>query len=183
MSFSKSSKLSLIIFSSCNVSTENSLRLFLWNMYVKRAMNQCLSMSSLLRYFCAIHGVVQCTVLCIHLKSESGSIVGKMLLKCHLQLPLFMSSSIVLKVIHYYRKLQTGFKWPFCRFEKHHLVVFYWPLSPSPFFQPITADLPPPSPGGGSRRNSFTQGNSFTLGKIVLHLFFEQNFKFGKFKN
>ena len=115
--------------------------------------------------------------------TELGSIVGEMLLKCHLQLPLFMSSSIVLKVIHYYRKLQTGFKWPFCRFEKHHLVVFYWPLSPSPFFQPITADLPPPSPGGGSRRNSFTQGNSFTLGKIVLHLFFEQNFKFGKFKN
>ena len=37
--------------------------------------------------------------------------------------------------------------------------------------------------GGGSRRNSFTGGNSFTLGEIVLRLCFRQNFKFGKFKN
>ena len=40
-----------------------------------------------------------------------------------------------------------------------------------------------PMPGGGSRRNSFTRGNSFTLGEIVLRLCFGKNFKFGTFKN
>ena len=64
--------------------------------------------------------------------AETGSIVGKMLLECHLWLAFFMSGSIVPKVVHYYRMLQTGFEWPFSLFEKHHLVVFYWPLSPPP---------------------------------------------------
>ena len=39
------------------------------------------------------------------------------------------------------------------------------------------------TPGGGSRRNSFTRGNSFTSGEIVLRLFFLQNFKFVNFIN
>ena len=76
-----------------------------------------------------------------HVDSELGSIVGKMLLECHFWLAFFMLGSIVPKVVHYYRMLQTGFEWPFSLFEKHHLVVFYWPLSPphccQVFFIPV----------------------------------------------
>jgi len=46
--------------------------------------------------------------------SEFGSIVAKMPINATFGMPLFMPSPIVPKVIHYYRKLQTGFKWHFC---------------------------------------------------------------------
>ena len=73
-------------------------------------MNQCLSMSSLLRYFCAIHGVVQCTVLCIHVKS------GKILSRCKRKKPVVYFQHL----LSFTARLEI--------FNKSHLMRFgIWP--------------------------------------------------------